>query len=134
MARIGVDKVTEPYLGESEVGENLGDMDRRQGVDRFDFDDDGPFNKKVQTETHVQARSAIADRDGDLAFDGEAGCTKLLVQTVFVDGLQKARPELAVDSESGINDSLADPIDFGADRLVASVPFVHPLVLFVMNP
>ena len=60
-------------------------MDRRQSVDRFDFDDNRSLNKKVETKAHIEARRAIADRHGDLALDSESSGTKFLVEAMFID-------------------------------------------------
>ncbi len=105
-------------------------MDRRQGVDRFDFHNNRSLNKQVETKAHIEARRTIADRYGDLSLDGQSNRTKFFIQTVFVDRLQETRAQLAVHRKRGVKHSLANPVQIGTDGLgvsVPSVPFVHPL-------
>ena len=52
---VEVDQVPQPDLRKSQVGEHLRLMDRRHGVDRFDFDNDLAFDPKVKPEPDVEA-------------------------------------------------------------------------------
>lgn len=101
-------------------------MDRRQGVDRFDFDHYGLFDQQVEAKADIHSHGAIGDGHSNLPLDLKSGLSQLFGKAGLVDRFEKPGSQRTVDNESGIQDSAAHDLGGGGDGRGLVVSFVHP--------
>jgi len=70
MNDIEVYKQSERFATELEVGNDLGVVDRTDGVDRLDFNDNHVFDEEVESAAGVELNAAIFDRNPNLSGTG----------------------------------------------------------------
>ena len=109
--RIEIDQIAEPQRGKTEVGQNLSDMDRREGVDRFDLNHDAVLDEQVEAVANIQSSFAITDWNANLSVNPESGSPQIFGETRFIGALEQARTERAMHVESGVHDRSPDFID-----------------------
>ncbi len=85
-------------------------MDRRQGVDRFHFDDHLTLHEKIQAKSGVYTLLPERDRHRDLPLDANAETKEFQSQTLLVNGLQQAGAKLAMHRECDVHDGATDAI------------------------
>ena len=88
-------------------------MDRRQGVDRFNFDHDLPLHQQVEPEADVEPRVPVLDRNGDLPVNSKARLKQFLGKAVLMDGLEQTGAKASMDRERGFHHRRADAIHIG---------------------
>jgi hypothetical protein len=67
MNDIEVYKQSGRFATELEVGNDLGVVDRTDGVDRLDFNDNHVFDEEVESAAGVELNAAIFDRNRNLS-------------------------------------------------------------------
>lgn len=83
-------------MGELEIGENLGVMDRYQHLDGFYLNDQKSFDPDVQSQIGVECYPVLANRHLDLSFSPSTKFSEFVKQTCLVDAFEQARPEFSV--------------------------------------
>lgn len=84
-------------------------MDRRQGVDRFDFHQHAFLDEKVETKANFQTGIALDDWHANLTLDVQASLPKLFREAGFIDRLEQARTEGAMHRQGRIHGYSSDP-------------------------
>jgi len=95
--RMEIDQQAEVASREPQVGQHNSVMDGCNCRNCLDFENNPIEDDDVSTIATIQLVSAINHRDGFLALKRNAGTRDLKAQTFFVDGLQKAGAEFAMD-------------------------------------
>lgn len=105
-----VDEEADGQAEELEVGDDLRLMDREQSFDSFDFDDHAVLHHDVEAVAAVEGEAFVVKGDGELTLEAEFTQRELMRQAVLVRGLEKPRPEVAVDFDASTDDELRNPI------------------------
>jgi len=95
--RMEIDQQAEVASRESQVGQHNSVMDGCNCRNRLDFENNLIKDDDVSTIATIQLVSVINDRDGFLTLERDADTGDFKAQTLFVDGLQKAGAEFAMD-------------------------------------
>lgn len=83
-------------------------MNRGEGFDGFDFNDDFVLDEEVGTEAVLHAQGVVDDRDGVLGQNAEAAPGEFPGEGGFVNGLEETWTEGGVNAESGVDDVAGD--------------------------
>lgn len=85
-------------------------MDRRQGGNGLDLNEDEIFNHQISTETLFELAAAKPNGNRLLTNDFKAFGSEHVRQKEFIDAFQKAWPELLVKMESFVDDDRGDDV------------------------
>ncbi len=77
------------------------------GLDRFEFHDQLLFNHQVGEEFSEQSSVLVAHIDWVLLLDGQTKLAQTMRQSVFIDLLEVAVPQVAMDGETSFPDDVA---------------------------
>ncbi len=97
--RMEIDQQAEVASREPQVGQHNSVMDGCNCRNGLDFENNPIEDNYVSTIATIQLVSAINNRNGLLALKRNAGTGDFKAQTFFVDGLQKAGAEFAMDCD-----------------------------------
>ena len=78
-------------------------MERRQPLNRFDFDDQPPINEQINTESLRKCNSIEHDRERLLALHHQTTSSQALGEKGFVNGLEDSGTEVFVKVEAAID-------------------------------
>src|SRR6185436_10500708 len=118
-----VDQQPERFLQGTQVGGDLGDVDREEHGDRFELDDQLIGNDQVQARLPHDARF-VCDRDRYLPPELQPSRGKLGAKGLLVDSLEEPRTENAMDLDGCPNGSAGQVVDLGA-RLYQVSSLIH---------
>src|SRR5215210_7838448 len=108
--RVEVDKQAKVITCGLEVGDNLRIMNRRERLDRFQFDDDGIVYEQVHLPLADEA-AFVCHGDCRLARKGYPLQLELHAERFLVDRLKEPRPQGLVDLECGPDDCVGQPVE-----------------------
>ena len=111
-------KVDEQANGEShelEIRNDLRLVNRKQALNRLDFEDQAALHHEVEAISPVEGKALVVQRNLDLAVCAQSAQAKLERHATLVSRLQEPRPEVTVD------------LDACGDDL--SGQFIQPLLL-----
>ncbi len=94
---VEIHEQAEAATTEAEIGEDLGFVDFGEGVDGFDFENEGFVDDEIGFEGGIEADVAVDEGDGGLAFEGDSGVGEFAGEAGFIGGFEQAGAELAVD-------------------------------------
>lgn len=105
-----IEEKPEPLVREFEIGEDLFVMNLGKLLHGFEFEDDFVFDDDVGSKTLVELQPFVFDGDGYLPFQSQTPALQLTGKHHFVDRLQQAWAELAVDLDCGVDDFFGDSV------------------------
>ena len=116
---VEIDQEPKPERNELKVvGGDLLEQ-RRDGFDRFQFNQYLSLNYQISPKTDVKAFTFIDDGNRNLTFDTKLSVPKFHSHRSLVNGFEKTRPERRVDLEGRIQHRFAN-LFFGKLHLVLS--------------
>ena len=104
---VKIDEESDPFLRQTQIGEELGLMKWCNFFDRFDLNDYRLANEKIELQRPIQGLAIINDRHRDLASNLHTTLGQLSNQAGFVNRLEQSRAKLAMNFEGRINDLTA---------------------------
>ena len=81
-------------------------MHRREGFDRFDFNDDAVFDDQVRSKSYFNLDAFIDNGDRLLPDDAQSPLFELIRQDYFVDRLQQSWSQAGVNTVGRVHDLL----------------------------
>jgi hypothetical protein len=124
----GAEVYQEPMLDvrSAQIAEQLGDMLVGQRADGLQFDDEPLVDEKISEEL-TQERAVLIEHAERMLLDGgESLFAQPMGEAVFVDFLDVAVPEMAVQREAGFADLIAEL----EDGIFHALPFLRLLRIF----
>ena len=116
-----VDQQTFGKTGGFEVVDDLGFFSTREGLERFQFDDDVSEANEVCSVDALKFFAPIANDEIAFAFEWNGGGFKLHLQRFLVDGFQKAVAEFGVNPHGGSDDRVGGGISIRRFRRFAQI-------------
>ena len=101
---VEVDEEAKAFLGELEVGEELGSEQGMNGVHQLELADDELPHQDIEPEGIFEGDAAVADVYHHLPRESEAAVGKLTAEADLVDVLQQAPAERSVHGVGGVAD------------------------------
>lgn len=108
---IEVDQEPESLSRKAQIGEKLRVVDRPEGIDALDFDDQAVPDQEIESIRAIEPDPAVLHDQRDLSPERQAGQCEFTAQARLVRALQEAWPESAVDAH-GASDDFPRPIGF----------------------
>lgn len=99
-------------------------MDRRQSLNRFDFNNQVTFEDDIQSIAAIQANAFIEDRQRHLSSKRDAGLPQLQTETFFVCGFKQSGPKRSVHGNREADYALGQRIAVQTNRHQLGVLFV----------
>ena len=96
-------KVDEQANGEShelEIRNDLRLVNRKQALNRLDFEDQAALHHEVEAISPVEGKALVVQRNLDLAVCAQSAQAKLVRHATLVSRLQEPRPEVTVDLDA----------------------------------
>lgn len=113
-----VEKETNLFSAQAQIGQNLFGMNGGQGFNGFQFYNNFVLNQQVGAKAFVEGQVIILDGDGPLPFHAQSAFFQFVSQHNFVDRLQQARAEFGMNVKRGVENSLRNVISFHNSGIV----------------
>jgi len=91
MYDVEVDQQSDGFAAQFEIRNNLSLMNRRDRIDRLDFDNHEIFDQQIHSIADLQFHAVVDDGKSDLARASNTRFVKLMLQAGLVGTLQQAR-------------------------------------------
>ena len=99
-----VNHESDGQVGEPQIRQRLRKMDRQHSVDRLHFDDDGTLHQQIEAIHAIQRDSLVDQWDTLLSEKPNPAVRQFVLQAGRVGGFEQARPQQAVNFDSGRDD------------------------------
>ena len=96
---IEIEQQSDAAAAEFQVGQDLGDVDRLQSRNGFEFYDNQVFNEQIHTVARTQPKSVVNDGHRLLSLDTEITVEQFVRQACLIGRFQQSRAELSVDHD-----------------------------------
>ena len=90
MHHVEIQKQTERLVGQLKVGEELSFVDRQQGLDALEFDDDHLFYEKIDPVSGFELQAIILHRDRYLCLNMQTRFSQFVMQTGLIHAFQNS--------------------------------------------
>jgi hypothetical protein len=107
-----IDKQTESFIHQTQIGQHPFTVDRLEGSDRFHFHENTIIDDQVHPKPFVEPYPIPCNWDRDLSFHNIAVFAQFMGEGNFVDDLENAWTEPAVEPVGSIDDQCCDFILF----------------------
>ena len=117
-------EVDQQTFGETrgfEVVDDLGFFSAREGLERFQFNDDVSEANEVGSVDALKFFAPLSNDEIAFAFERDGGGFKLHLQRFLVDGFQKAVAEFGVDPHGGSDDCVGRGISIRRFRRFSQI-------------
>jgi hypothetical protein len=91
---VEVDEQSDTLATQFEVGEQLCFVDRKDGLNRFHFDDHLVFDEQIDAVAELDDEPIVFDRKWFLRFEGDAEALQFVTEARSIRTFQKTRSEL----------------------------------------
>ena len=96
-----VDQQADPLVGQLQICQKLGLVNRQQFLHGFQFQNDFVLHDEIDLITTVQLQTFVLDRQVHLPLKAQSPNAKLVAKALRVSRFQKTRAEMAMDLKHG---------------------------------